>query len=155
MRKLLAFILTLLLGAPVAVGAQQLPLSFPGFQDYVRGSNGAVWALACDQAVVVNVSTATTTQVIAAPAGKSIFVCSASVTVNGSTPTMQFEYGTGGTCGTGTTLLSGAFAPTAGSFMYMGANIGLLFNVPITNGLCIISGGTTPSIQGLITYATF
>jgi hypothetical protein len=154
MRKCLALLIALLC-LPVGASAQSLPVSFPGVQDYSRGSNGATWTLACDQSAVVNVSTATTTQIVAAVANKSIYVCSFALTSAGTTPSFQFEYGTGGTCGTGTTLLSGAFAPTSGSYTYAGGNLGLMFSAPVTNGLCIVSGGTTPSIQGLITYATF
>jgi hypothetical protein len=90
-------------------------------------------------------------QLIAASGSTSIYVCGFAATAAGTSPTLQFEYGTGTTCGTGTTVLTGAFAPTAGSFI--GA-LGAVtqFTVPSGSNLCAILGGTTPSVQGYLTY---
>lgn len=101
--------------------------------------------------VSVAISTATTTQLVALSASKVIYVCGFALTLTGTTPTVQFEYGTGASCGTGTTVLTGAFAPTTGSFIQtQGAST--LFATAASNALCAVTAGTGPSDQGVLTY---
>jgi hypothetical protein len=100
--------------------------------------------------VPVSISTATTTQLIAAP-GSSLHVCGYILSITGTTPTAQFESGTGGTCGTGTATLTGVL-PTG---VYpIGAGVGQVFTSLFQTALCIVSTGT-PSIQGEVFYTTY
>ena len=100
--------------------------------------------------VVINISTATTTQLVAVSSTKAIYACSFAATVAGTAPTMLFEYGTSSAC-TGTNALSGTLAITTGSYVILGWG-GTIFTAPATNGLCLVSGGTLPSVQGTLTY---
>ena len=108
--------------------------------------------LVSKSSVALTISTATTTQLVALSAGKSIYVCNVSASMMGTTPAFTLEYGTGSSCGTGTTALTGAYAPTAGSLLTVGGTGSVVVMAPAGNALCAVSGGTTPNIQGILTY---
>jgi hypothetical protein len=100
---------------------------------------------------VVNISTATTTQIVPVSGSTIVYVCGYSLqTVSGTTPTLYFEYGTGGSC-TGTTALTGTFTGAALQTFTYGPGETIM-KTPASNGLCIVSAGTTPNIQGIVTY---
>jgi hypothetical protein len=99
--------------------------------------------------VSVAITTATTTQLVALAAGKSVYVCGFTASF-GATTTAQFEYGTGATCGTGTTVLTGTFTPGTGVVLSL-ATDGTEFSAPAGNALCAVSTGTG-GIQGVLTY---
>lgn len=102
----------------------------------------------------VNVSTATTTELVAAVTGKVVYVCGMEVTIAGTTPTMIFKTGTkvSTACDTAPTSQSGTYAPTSGAFMVLGSSNGSLLTGASSGELCLTSGGTTPSIQGNLVY---
>jgi hypothetical protein len=104
------------------------------------------------QSVALNVSSATTTQLIALSAGKQIFVCGFNFTMVGTAQTAAFEYGTGASCGTGTTLLTGTMADGTVSDIVVGMYPGsTVMTAPAGNALCILTTGTA-GVQGLLTY---
>lgn len=100
----------------------------------------------------INISSATTTAVVALAAGKTTHVCEFSATAAGTNPTILFLTGTETTtpCDTGAANLSGTFAPTAGTAVRLGGS-GTVMKSAAAGQLCITSGGT-PSIQGVLTY---
>lgn len=103
---------------------------------------------------VINISSATTTELVAAAAGKVVYLCNATLTLNGTTPSIKFEYGTkvSTACDTGATALTGTYAPTAGSMLKL-SDPGTQFYTPAANELCAVTAGTsTPSWQGHINY---
>lgn len=102
--------------------------------------------------VAVAISTATTTQLVALSAGKTIYFCGFVGSMGGTTPAVTFEYGTGSNCATGTVVLTGAIAPTSGSILLMPIGSSTWFQTASANALCALSAGTTPSIQGVLTY---
>lgn len=61
------------------------------------------------QVVPFNISSATTTSLIAPVTGTNIYICGFDINQAGGTGTILFEYGTGATCGTGTQTLTGPF----------------------------------------------
>ena len=109
--------------------------------------------------VPINVTTATTTQLVALSAGKVVYVCGGIFTVNSvvtTATTAQFEYGTGASCGTGTTALTGLFN---GGNVTAGIAVPIIlpadyssFQAPAGNALCLVSAGTTVQIQGVLTF---
>ena len=122
-------------------------------------ANGPTFLTECDQSVVVNISTATTTQIVAVSGTTSIYVCGYQLQIiSGTTPSFYFEYGTSTSC-TGTHALMGTMGGIAGAvgeIYTFGTGIGYIMHTPAgANGLCIVSGGTTPNIQGVVTYAQF
>jgi len=107
----------------------------------------------CQLSAAINISTATTTQLIAGVAGQNIYVCSIIFSATGTTPTAQFTSGTGGTCGTSTVTLSGVIIPPA-FFSIVDGNSTVLGIITAGQGFCLVSGGT-PSLQGWIEYSQF
>jgi hypothetical protein len=112
--------------------------------------------------IPINIATATTTQLLALSAGKAIYVCSGLLTIAGSATTagsIVFEYGTGASCGTGTTVITGAMVgtTTAGSptVLPIHGGSGTAFGTIAGQALCALSAGTTVSIQGYITVVQF
>lgn len=101
----------------------------------------------------VAISTATTTVVQAGSAGKRVYVCAFTIIwTSGTTPTIQFEVGTGGTCAT-PTVKTGAMAipVTSGQGLIVGAGH-TLFSGTAGQDMCIVSTGTTPTVNGWVTY---
>jgi hypothetical protein len=98
-----------------------------------------------------SVSVTADTELVALTSGQTIFLCGSSLTLGGTAPTVAFVYGTGTTCGTGQTSLTGAINPTAGLILNLGWG-GTVFSTAVSNALCILITGTTPTIRGQITY---
>lgn len=97
--------------------------------------------------VLVN-GLAANTQIVALTANQVVYVCGYFFTLTGTAPTVQFVGGTGATCGTGTTNLTGVLLPLTGSFIAAG-NAGRAILVD-GNGaaLCLFITGTTPVVAG-------
>ena len=104
---------------------------------------------------VVNISTATTTELVAAVAGKAVYLCGLKATVAGTSPTILFVTGTkvSTACDTGAANQSGTYAITTGTLVELGLGGGVSLLTGASGGeLCLTSGGTTPSIQGNLAY---
>ena len=97
--------------------------------------------------VAIAITSATTTSLIAPATGQAIYVCGVNLTMAAST-SIQFEYGTGATCGTGTTALSGVI-PTA-QITTPSENATQMVT-PVTQRLCALTTGTA-GIHGYINY---
>lgn len=101
----------------------------------------------------VAISTATTTELVAAVAGKAVYLCAFESTVAGTSPTILFLTGTkvSTACDTSPVNLSGVFAITSGSIFPIHPTMTATQSAA-SGELCLTSGGTTPSIQGFFTY---
>lgn len=139
---LLAFSATL---SFAQVGPQSTFQLYNGYADPCQS------AAAVKLSVPVNVSTATTTQLVAPTSGKKVYACGLRASMMGTLPTALFVTGTGSSCGTGTASATGTFAPTAGSILSLVDGI-TNFTSPAGSAVCLTSGGTTPSIQGVFVY---
>jgi hypothetical protein len=103
--------------------------------------------------VAINLTTATTTQLVALAAGQSVYVCGYNFTETSVAQTAQFEYGTGASCGTGTTVLTGPFTSTTTNTIVVGEySGGTIMTAPTGNALCIVSTGAAVVIGGSLTY---
>jgi len=100
--------------------------------------------------VPVAITTATTTQLVALAANKIVHVCGFDASF-GATTTAQLEYGTGSACGTGTTVLTGTYAPATGTLWEAGNGNSTFTKTIASNALCLVSTGTG-GIQGVLTY---
>lgn len=88
-----------------------------------------------------------------APSGSTvIYVCGWTATVGGTTPSYRFQTGTGTTCGTGTVNETGVMVPSATSPLASHGGEATVFSGAAGAALCIDVGGTTPSVQGVLTY---
>lgn len=103
------------------------------------------------QSVSIAISSSTTISIIAPITGAKVTVCGFLLVPTGTNPTVQFEYGTGATCGTGTNVLTGAMAPTAGTTLSYGIGGSSLQSTPVSQRVCIVTGGT-PNVQGVVTF---
>jgi hypothetical protein len=107
----------------------------------------------------VNITTATTTSIVAVSGSTAVYVCGATLTIAPSATTADtatFEYGTGAAC-TGPVVLTGALGAgdltTAAPPLHVTfADPGTSMTAPSGNGICILSAGTTVNIQGILQY---
>jgi len=110
------------------------------------------------KSVPVNITTLTTTQVIAGNATQAILVCSFYGTWSEATSgTAQLITGGGATCGTTTVNQTAAMVMPAATALFDFENgASSLFQAPLNaatpNGVCIITAGTTVSITGAISF---
>ncbi len=112
--------------------------------------NGLIQA---DTSTPINVSTATTTQLVALSSGRKIYVTSYDV-VAGGTGNITFEYGTGSNCATGTTALTGAYNLTAQNGIAKGNGEGPVLVVPAGNALCVLTSAAV-QMSGSVATAQF
>jgi hypothetical protein len=103
--------------------------------------------------VPINISTATTTQLVAAVASKAIYVTAWDVIAAGTT-NFTFEYGTGSNCAGGTTALTGAYSLVAQFGAAKGSGLGPVLVVPAGNALCAVSSAAV-QVSGSLAYTQF
>lgn len=103
--------------------------------------------------VAINVSTATTTQLVALSGSTKIYVTSYDVIAAG-TGNITFEYGTGTACATGTTALTGAYNLTAQAGIAKGNGIGAVLVVPAGNALCVLTSAGV-QMSGSVSFQQF
>lgn len=111
----------------------------PAGAQYIAGnSSGTLGAFPnCDNQAFLNMSTATTTELIASQSSKTIRICHIRAEAGGTT-TMTFKRGTGTNCGTGTNTISEDQELTAQSGYAVGNGAGaVLFGGATTNALCV------------------
>jgi hypothetical protein len=103
-----------------------------------------------------NITTATTTQLVALVTGKQIFVCGSETDISSTTAsTLIYEYGTGASCGTGTTVLSHTITNSTlvNAGRHLGSSGSAWITAPAGNALCVLTTvGTTPTIGVTVTY---
>lgn len=104
--------------------------------------------------VAIAIGTATTTEIVAAVAAKSVFVCGYTLTLNGTAPSLKFITGTKTTtaCDTGPANLTGTFLPIVGAELASPGNSATNFSGAVAGELCVTTAGTVPSAQGYLTY---
>jgi hypothetical protein len=97
------------------------------------------------QVAKIAISTATTTEIVAAVAGKAVYVCGIQLQ-NGASSTAQFTYGTKAStaCDTGSTALSGVLLASTNTTIAPGSRT--VLSTPAGNELCIVSTGTGGSV---------
>lgn len=100
--------------------------------------------------VAINISTATTTQIIALASSNKIYVTAWNV-IAGGTGNFTWEYGTGSSCGTGTTTLSGAYPLVANMGISAATGLGPVLVVPAGNALCAVTSANV-QYSGYVTY---
>jgi hypothetical protein len=109
---------------------------------------------AVKQSASIAFSSATTAALVAAVAGKKIYVCSIYFTISsGTTPTIAFKAGTGGSCGAAVVTFTGVMAlPTAsGSVIQFGGGYST-FVTAAGSEFCATTAGTTPTGNGFLVY---
>lgn len=144
LRPLLAILAALVALAPGAALAQAQQL-------YELSSSTA------NAQVPINISTATTTQLVAAPiaiepgGGTAAIYVMNYETVAGGTGNIQFVYGTGTNCGTGQQPITGAYPLVAQSRINGGGSFGPVWQLPAGNALCAITSAAV-QMSGFVSY---
>jgi len=92
-----------------------------------------------------------TTQIIPLTTGMGVYVCGFVMSQIATAGTVQWQYGTGASCGTGNNPLTGAIGVTASQpFSYSGP--GTVFKAPTSNAVCLATTGAGGTASGVITY---
>ena len=121
---------------------------------------GLTSSLMAQQSVVVPATMASitivgntaTTLLVTGQAGKSIYVTAVDL-IPVATSVVQFIQGTGATCGTGTSNLTGSLVFSAGQTYLKGDGYGTFWVLSPGNSLCVIIG--TALAPGSLAYAQF
>lgn len=133
----------------VALGLMLLPLA--AHAQIVGPTGPGVCANPTLPRYSVSITGTASSQLVTGNAAQRIHVCDFYWS-NASAGTAQLEYGTGSTCGTGTTALTGAMTGSL-PFPVMSADGNDVLKVPsVSQNLCVILGGTSPSVAGFLTY---
>lgn len=103
--------------------------------------------------VALTMSTATTTQIVAAVTGQRIYVTQWNIIAAGTT-TVTWVTGTGVNCGTGQTALSGGYQLTAQTGAVVGIGNGAVLVVPLNQALCLTNSQAV-AIPGSLAYGVF
>ena len=114
---------------------------------------------ACNNFAQLQMTTATTTQIVALSAGAKVRICA--YAIQGSTTstatTLKLVYGTGSSCASGTTALTPAWSLPASSTALpfsQGHGVGELFQTPAGDALCA-TNSAAGTVNISITYAQF
>jgi len=140
-------------GGPSASGAAP-----SGNPNWISGlgsgaTGGFLYPLtACDSSAVVTVSAAATTQIVALTSGRSIRVCSFSVSIS-LAGTAQWQTGTGSNCGSSNANLTGAYSVGTGATAAQGTGLGEIFKTPVSQALCLAA--VTGNVTGVVSYAVY
>lgn len=110
--------------------------------------------IACTKSAIYDASTNGSTKLVTGAANQQIYVCGF-VLFGGGTANVKLTYGTGGTCGTGTTSITPAFNLVAQARVvdhqtyYAG-----LTPAPPSNDLCL-NASAAVAIQAIVYYSQF
>ena len=88
----------------------------------------------------INISTATTTKIISGSSSRGIDVTQINFMAAGA-DTVTLEYGSGSSCGTGTTVLAGPYTMATNNVVSLGDGFGSLFVVPVGKDVCVLTTG--------------
>ena len=120
------------------------------------GANSAgnlTGVIQADTSAKIDVSTATTTQLVALSSSKKIYVTAWDVIAAG-TGNIKLVYGTGSNCGTGTTDLTGNYNLTAQAGISKGSGLGPVIVVPASQALCATTSAAV-QMSGSVAYTQF
>jgi hypothetical protein len=126
----------------------------------VSVQNNDPCSYAAKSSAPISVTSATTTSLVAVSGATVVYVCGISFTIAPSATsadTALFEYGTGATC-TSPTSLTGTYGngdlTTAAPVVAINHGGGgqTIFKSAASAGVCILTAGTTVNIQGVLNY---
>ncbi len=108
----------------------------------------------CNQSAKYDASTSGATKLVTGVSNKQIYVCGWNLLASG-TVNVSLVYGTGGTCGTGTTAITPAFQFTAqvSDVDHLPVYTGIT-PVPVNNDLCI-NASAGVAVQAVVYYTQF
>ncbi len=106
--------------------------------------------VACDSSTVI--STTGATKIVAGVPARKIYVCGFNLTANGVTAA-QFSTGTGTTCATSSTSLSGLMPVSTNTVISYGDGLGTVF-VPLSpnQDFCITNSTVATTLSGVVSW---
>lgn len=119
----------------------------------VNSSGNLTGLVGCDSSAFLDMTTATTTQIVALTSGKSIHVCNVAIQ-GGGTSTVTLKYGTATNCGTGTTAISPGWELTAQNGVAEGSGLGQIYSTIASNALCVTSSAGV-NVHVHVAYTVF
>jgi hypothetical protein len=108
----------------------------------------------CDSQAFLDMTTATTTELVALTASQTIHICHIRVTANGAT-TMTFKRGTGSNCGTGTTAIDNAIELTAQTGYVAGIGFGEVLNGGASANAVCVTNSAAVNLHVFVRYAKY
>lgn len=118
-----------------------------------NSTGNLVGLIGCDNHALLNMSTATTTEIVALTAGQIIYVCSYDV-MAGGTSNVKFVRGTGTNCATGQADISSNYPLIAQTGISRGSGLGTVFRTTSGNALCVTSSAAV-TVAVDVTYTKF
>src|SRR5262249_50295103 len=110
--------------------------------------------IACDNNAKLNMTTATTTEIVAVSGSTTPYICSFSILTRGAT-NVKFVRGTGTNCGTGTTdVSSNMHFLTTMPGIARGSGLGIVLKGAASGAICITSSQAV-NVDIDISYAQF
>jgi hypothetical protein len=127
--------------------------SHPEFVARLMAAGGSLTSIIqAGASIPINISTAATTQLVAALIGKAIYVTVWDVIAAGTT-NFTFEYGKGTNCAAGTTALTGPYGLVAWFGAAKGSGLGPVLVVQTDNALCVSSARS--KVSGSLAFTQF
>ena len=120
---------------------------------YTTNGTNCVLAIQASNSNAINISTATTTELIALDANKTIYVTSWDV-MAGGTGNFTLVFGSGTACGTGTTSLTGAYPLIAQAGIAKGNGLGIVLAIPKGKALCATTSANV-QMSGSVSFVQF
>lgn len=137
---------------PTLTDGQQAAMQFGPRGSLVTAISPA-WGAVAPASAAISQASSSTLEILALTASKKIYVTSFNIMAAG-TVNVTFKYGTGTNCGTGTTVLTGAYPLTAQAGVAIGSGTGAVLVVPAGNALCLTADAAT-QVSGSFTYQIF
>lgn len=125
----------------------------------MRTCPGAATSADCQSLVqptdstAIDISTATSTELVSLTAGQSIRV-SAWDAMAGGTGNFQLVYGTGTACATGRTAVTGPYSWTTQIGISKGGSLGVLYKLPAGKALCAVTSAAV-QMSGSVSWSKF
>lgn len=132
----------------------------PAQASYVGGlQSGATGGLlggltVCDDQAFLDMTTATTTELVALTSGRKIYVCYWQISANGAT-TVTFKRGTGTNCNTGTTTISNAVELTAQTGWTGGSGAGVIFDSRNAGDALCVTNSAGVNLHVFVRFAKY
>ena len=144
----------------VTLGVLGLAVLSPQTHAQIRPTRSNDVAISCNNSVVINQATGTTTELVPLVAGQRIYVCGFVVNQVGAATaaTVKFVTGTGAACATNPVNKTGVMSSDVGvgvaTNIAYGGGVGMVFAGALGEALCITTT-TTQAQKGVLTYAQF
>lgn len=146
--KKLALLLWALCLVPTIASAQTKTIPC-----HTSNGNNCIPEFGASASKSISVAAATTTEIIAAVSGKTLYITSYDFMAAGAN-NVKLVYGTGTNCGTGTTDLTGAYPLIAQAGISKGNGLGAILFPLLSNAVCVTTSGSG-QVSGSVSFVQY